>query len=97
MKKSLVSFFFLILFSFEVSAHSWYPWQCCHDIDCGPVLELKYLDDGKMSVMTKVGIAVVGENFVRQESQDEQMHACMRKSPADGQMILMCLFVPPGN
>jgi hypothetical protein len=55
------------------------------------------LEGGKMSVVTKHGTAIVNENFERKESEDSQMHACMRFIPSENRMTLICFFVPPGN
>jgi hypothetical protein len=97
MKQLGLAILFVICFSIEVLAHSWYPWICCSDNDCAPVTSVIMLEGGKLEVVTKHGIAVVNEDFERKESQDSRMHACMRYDPSVEQMILICFFVPPGN
>jgi hypothetical protein len=82
------------------SAHDWYPMECCSGTDCAEVEHATYdraSDTGNklpiLSVTTKHGTALVPENFPHRESMDGKMHACMR--PGQGDMRLICLFVPP--
>jgi hypothetical protein len=84
----------------EIGAHDWYPLECCHGMDCAPVLgvgTLPAVDAGSspaMIVTTKYGSVVVPSEFPRRQSRDSRMHACMRQG-ATGRMHLLCLFIPP--
>jgi hypothetical protein len=90
----------------KAMAHSWYPYECCHDMDCAPVDEVAYTagatytdngikkaDGPLMIVTTKVGTAIVPRDLPRRQSQDGRMHACIRNS-AQGSYV-MCIFLPP--
>lgn len=91
----------------SVLAHDWYPVHCCSGQDCAPVDRAEMVAGAAMTgalqlsplplmlVTTKHGTAVVPPNFVRQESPDHQLHACMRKR--GDTMELICLFVPPSS
>ena len=82
------------------SAHDWYPVECCYGRDCAEVEHATYDrapdTDNKLPILavtTKHGTAVVPANFPHRESKDGKMHACKR--PTQGDMRLICLFVPP--
>jgi len=47
-----------------------------------------------MKVTTKHGSVLVPADFPRRESKDHRMHACMLPG-ANGQMQLICIFMPP--
>src|SRR5215831_3135883 len=86
--------------SASVAAHDWYPMECCHGMDCAPVLRVQFLAPVRsdaapaMIVTTRHGTVMVPAAFPRRESKDNQMHACMRQG-ATGRMHLLCLFFPP--
>lgn len=78
-----------------VSAHDWYPLDCCSGMDCAPVDKavLGY-PEGGMMLTSKHGTVQVSPEFPTRPSQDSRMHVCMRASgPAT--MRAICLFVPP--
>jgi hypothetical protein len=79
-------------------AHSWYPRECCDNIDCAPVEAVSQfaLANGppQMIVTSMHGRALVPQNFRTRDSKDGRMHVCMRPDP-DGIMDVMCLFLPP--
>ena len=82
------------------SAHEWYPVECCGGNDCAEVEHATYDRtrgaDGTLPILavtTALGTALVPSNFPRRESRDGKMHACMR--PGEGEMRLICLFLPP--
>jgi hypothetical protein len=82
------------------SAHEWYPVECCGNNDCAEVEHATYDRargaDGALAILavtTALGTALVPSNFPQRESRDGKMHACMR--PGEGEMRLICLFVPP--
>jgi hypothetical protein len=96
-----------LLAATPVSAHDWYPLECCHHQDCAPVDRTEFVPTPTTSepqalapapvamiVTTKHGTVMVPANFPRRESKDHRMHACMMPS-AGGQMQLICIFMPP--
>lgn len=85
---------------YDGSAHEWYPVECCGGNDCAEVEHATYDrargTDGTLPILavtTALGTALVPSNFPRRESGDGKMHACMR--PGEGEMRLICLFLPP--
>lgn len=109
MKK--LAILFLLLSTVSASGHSWYPPECCHDRDCGPVENSFYLTDPKGGPdILWVTITIKGaygqpdekvtfpipRDMKIQQSQDNQMHACAYKAIGMG-VTPLCLFVPPGN
>ncbi len=87
-------FAFLIpLFAFTSAyAHDWYSWECCSGIDCAPVEHVEGRSF-ELIVTSKYGSVKVPATFPRRESKDNRMHVCMRRE--DGQMKLICIFLPP--
>lgn len=78
-------------------AHSWYPWECCHDFDCAPVDKVQSAPelDGVI-VTSKVGTALVPASFPKRASKDSRMHICLRKE-AGGETKVLCVFLPPDS
>jgi hypothetical protein len=80
------------------AAHSWYPKECCDDIDCAPVEVVSHFalaNGSRQLIVTSMhGRALVPRDFPVRDSRDGRMHVCMRPDP-DGVMDVMCLFVPP--
>jgi hypothetical protein len=78
-------------------AHSWYPKECCDDVDCAPVeavAELASANGSRQVIVTSIhGRAIVPRNFPVRDSKDGRMHVCMRPDP-EGIMDVMCLFLP---
>jgi hypothetical protein len=104
-KKWLLAF--LLASATPAAAHDWYPLECCHEQDCAPVDHAEIvptpttsdpsgaaIDPPAMAVTTKHGTVTVPANFPRRESKDNRMHACMMPG-ANGQMQLICIFMPP--
>lgn len=86
------------LHSREVQAHSWYPSECCHALDCGEVTATTtVLLTGEtlpsLVVTTQHGTAVVPRNVRWRNSQDGRMHACIYQSEKGP--TLRCIFAPP--
>jgi hypothetical protein len=86
------------LWPLQVTAHGWYPRECCHDHDCAPVENLTWLlptngGTAQLIVTSNRGKAVVPQGFPERESKDGRMHVCMQYDPF-GDMRLICLFVP---
>ena len=82
-----------------LAAHSWYPKECCNDMDCAPVETVdRLLPTGgglpQLVVTSKHGKAIVPQGFPVRESKDGRMHVCMRYDEF-GNMDVICLFVPP--
>ena len=75
-------------------AHSWYPIECCHQMDCAPVDHVERRDGEEMIVTTRHGTAAVPSDLQRRQSLDSRMHVCMRPA-GGGRMKVICVFVPP--
>jgi hypothetical protein len=80
-------------------AHSWYPKACCNDNDCAPVDSVaRFVPPAgglpQLIVKSRHGTAIVPADFPMRQSKDGRMHVCMRPDH-DGNMDVMCLFVPP--
>jgi hypothetical protein len=86
------------VWSAPANAHSWYPKECCDDIDCAPVDAVSQFASANGSlqmIVTSIhGRALVPRDFPARDSKDGRMHVCMRPDP-DGIMDVMCLFLPP--
>ncbi|MEM9028931.1 MAG: 2TM domain-containing protein [Pseudomonadota bacterium] len=77
----------------QVHAHSWYPYECCDDGDCAPVISTERLSLGQaIIVVSKFGRVEVPDSFPRRPSQDNQMHICILRTPNGP--IPRCFFVP---
>ena len=91
----------------QARAHSFYPWECCHDQDCWP-MGLKA--DGSPErepepAFTPAGWrlhdgTLVPHNATR-PSPDGRFHVCRRGGQAEGEVIrppnaVPCLWVPMG-
>jgi hypothetical protein len=76
------------------SAHEWYPIECCHGMDCAPVEHAELREGATLVVTSKHGTGIVPSSMTRRESKDHRMHVCMRRS-WDGQMRVICVFLPP--
>ena len=85
----------LLLGSADAQAHSWYPWDCCHDDDCAPADRVDAVSTEFMVVTSKHGTAFVPASMPRRDSQDGRVHICMRKT--DTGMSPICVFLPPTN
>lgn len=78
----------------KAAAHDWYPYECCHHMDCAPVDRVDQSGSGGMTVTSRHGTAVVPESMTRRESRDQRMHVCMQPSRG-GRMRVICVFIPP--
>lgn len=72
----------------QAKAHSWYPIECCHEMDCGPVLETKRTSEG-LVVTSSHGTAVVPPTMEPRQSKDHKPHVCIRAGK------VVCYFLPP--
>lgn len=98
----------LVVISTPAIAHDWYPIECCSGLDCAPVEKAEILRSsiyagiaalpsqsaGDLVVTSKHGSAVVPPDMPRRESKDNRMHVCMRPQ-SNGQMKVICVFLPP--
>lgn len=75
-------------------AHDWYPIECCSGFDCAPVDQAELREGDTLVVTSKHGTGIVPAAMTRRESKDHRMHVCMRQS-WDGQMRVICVFLPP--
>jgi hypothetical protein len=83
-----------LIFSAPAGAHDWYPIECCSGYDCAPVDQAELREGDTLVVTSKHGTGIVPASMTRRESKDHRMHVCMRKS-WDGQMRVICVFLPP--
>jgi hypothetical protein len=72
----------------KARSHDWYPWDCCHDLDCAPVDQAEYLGSAA-KLTTKLGTVIVPGSFPRRPSPDGRQHVCIKP---DG--TPRCYFVP---
>lgn len=78
-----------------VSAHDWYPMECCSGMDCSkvvtaiPVSKTVTLPGPSANATTMLGMEVTDErgqsvfvpaNFPKRESRDNNMHVCIGKT-----------------
>jgi hypothetical protein len=89
----------LIWHRMPAAAHSWYPPECCHEIDCAPVeaiVRVVPVGGGapQLLVRSKHGAAIMPHDFPVRDSQDGHMHVCLGYDPFGSRNVL-CFFVPP--
>jgi hypothetical protein len=82
-------------------AHSWYPPECCHDVDCAPVESISkvQLENGSaplLRVTSSVGTIIIPAGFPARHSKDHRMHICLSYDEF-GAPSLLCWFVPPST
>jgi hypothetical protein len=77
----------------SAKAHSWYPIECCHQLDCGPVLSMRQTPAG-LEVTSTHGTAVVPQTMAPRKSQDHQAHVCIRPGE-NGALKVICYFEQP--
>src|SRR5262249_19150431 len=80
-------------------AHSWYPKECCNDMDCAPVEAFSRLvsttgGPPQLVVTSRHGTAIVPHDFPVRVSKDGRMHVCMLQNELRTWDVL-CLFMPP--
>lgn len=93
MSRTIV-FALLLAIATPVSAHDWYPIECCHGMDCAPVEKVEVQEGTSLVVTSRHGTGIVPATMPRRESKDSRMHVCMRPSSAGG-MRIICVFLPP--
>jgi hypothetical protein len=81
------------------NAHSWYPLECCREIDCAPVDSVVRVVPAaggppQLLVTSEHGTAIVPHDFLARESKDGRMHICMGYD-AFGNRDVLCFFIPP--
>ncbi len=102
MRRMMIFTFILFLSVTFALAHSFYDHECCHDRDCAPAKDVKYLDDGTIIVQIvlegKLHTITYPKDFPREKiksSKDERVHGCafVRSNPPDP----LCLYLPAGS
>ena len=94
MLRRIVFAILLAALASPVSAHDWYPIECCHGMDCAPVERIEMQEGASLVVTSKHGTGVVPATMPRRESKDHRMHVCMRPASPSGVRII-CVFLPP--
>ena len=64
------------------SAHWKYPPECCHNLDCGPIVKMMPLENNTKLIVIKLDngterTAVFPDNFKLRPALDEKQHACI--------------------
>lgn len=92
----------LTLLAVAALAHSFYPWECCHDQDCWPTGEPGREPD---PTFTPRGWKLFDGTIVpfnqARPSPDGKFHVCRRGGQANGDLIVPdgkppCLWAPMG-
>lgn len=74
-------------------AVTWYPYDCCHDRDCRPVIRVQEAPHG-LWLTTDEGVTVlIGPKDQRRPSRDARWHICIRPD-IEVQMKVVCIFEP---
>jgi hypothetical protein len=78
---------------FNLEAHWKYPYNCCHSLDCGPIVNIMMLPNGDRHILIKISEnefrhAIFPKNFESKAPLDERNHACIT-----WQMGPLCLFL----
>lgn len=74
-------------------AHSWYPRECCNDIDCVKVERLERRPDGSMLMESGPITVIVPKGFDARPSQDRDAHVCVYRD-VRGRYHARCVFLP---
>jgi hypothetical protein len=84
--------------SSPVSAHEWYPKECCSQRDCIPADRLTLDDRGDRIVLVGSRRIWVSKYVSPRPSPDGRVHICVREvnGELDGSLFPMtiCLFIP---
>ena len=78
-----------------VTAHSWYPVECCSGRDCMRVDRVERLPDGGMRMFAGTIEVQVPRGFTQRPSRDNDTHVCVREN-GDGSYAPRCVFIPAG-
>ncbi len=82
-------------YSGPARSHSWYPIECCHQLDCAPASITK-IEGNDYLVTTKHGQVRGPIDFSKvRPSPDAEPHACINKD-RDGRERVLCLWLPTG-
>ena len=74
-------------------AHSWYPRECCSELDCFRATSMQRLPDGSMIVQAGHITVIVPSGFPTRPSQDGDVHVCTYRD-IRGQYLPRCVFLP---
>jgi hypothetical protein len=78
-----------IIASVFLMAHSWFPYECCHDGHCKEIIEWRTDSDGNWIFKTKETTISVRKNSMKiRPSQDTKRYICHEGSH------VYCLFMP---
>ena len=77
----------------SITAHSWYPEECCSGQDCAPA-DAVYTDTrGRLIVVVGQRRVLVPPGTVARLSPDNRTHVCLVDDPY-GEALIRCLFAP---
>lgn len=78
-----------------------YPNFCCHDADCAPVDDVKFIDgEDKANTKLHAGISMNPQRYSHKlSSPDEKVHICATpdKVLGKGGRTYYCIFYPAGS
>lgn len=74
-------------------AHSWYPRECCNEIDCRRVDRIEPQPDGSVIMHAGPLSVLVPKSFPRRPSQDGDAHICVFVN-LSGRLQPRCVFLP---
>lgn len=81
------------LYATAASAHSWYPQECCNEIDCRRVDRIEPQPDGTIIMHAGPLSVPVPKSFPRRPSQDGDAHICVFVN-LSGRLQPRCVFLP---
>lgn len=92
MKKFLLLALMVVVPS-EGVTHWIYPHECCHDLDCGPIVNIYLLEDNSKFITIKLDdgtyrSATFSQQFDIRPALDNREHACISYD-----MKPVCLFL----
>ena len=79
----------------NILVHSWYPTECCMDIDCQPVSDSGIVASDLGWYVRESGETIPFSDPRVKTSPDLEFHRCLEKF-WEPRSTTRCLFVPPG-
>jgi hypothetical protein len=80
-----------------LSAHSWYPWDCCSGEDCKPTDSIERDEAGDYRVAVDRHVIIVPRSFPIRPSQDHRSHICYQTDQYLQVDIPRCFFLSVGS